>query len=129
MKLNLFGRGIGTPVLTLLSAAALATMTMTACGSDNNSAPSSSAASGSSSAAAADCGGKNALTAEGSTAQQNAIAEFNKAWGQVCPGKTLSYNPTGSGAGVTQFIAKQVDFAGSDSALSADQVAPAAARC
>jgi phosphate transport system substrate-binding protein len=106
-------------------------MTMTACGSDNNSAPSSSAASGSSSAAAAaaDCGGKAALTAEGSTAQQNAIAEFNKAWGQVCPGKTLSYNPTGSGAGVTQFIAKQVDFAGSDSALSADQVAPAAARC
>ena len=54
-------------------------MTMTACGSDNNSAPSSSAASGSASAAAADCGGKNALTAEGSTAQQNAIAEFNKA--------------------------------------------------
>ena len=33
-------------------------------------------------------------------------------WGQVCSGKTLSYNPTGSGAGVTQFIAKQVDFAG-----------------
>jgi phosphate transport system substrate-binding protein len=133
VKLNRFGGGIGTPVLTLLSAAALATMTMTACGSDNNSAPSSSAASGSSSAAAAaaaaDCGGKAALTAEGSTAQQNAIAEFNKAWGQVCPGKTLSYNPTGSGAGVTQFIAKQVDFAGSDSALSADQVAPAAARC
>jgi phosphate transport system substrate-binding protein len=131
VKLNRFGGGIGTPVLTLLSAAALATMTMTACGSDNNSAPSSSAASGSSSAAAAaaDCGGKAALTAEGSTAQQNAIAEFNKAWGQVCSGKTLSYNPTGSGAGVTQFIAKQVDFAGSDSALSADQVAPAAERC
>jgi phosphate transport system substrate-binding protein len=129
VKLNRFGGGIGTPVLTLLSAAALATMTMTACGSDNNSAPSSSAASGSAAAAAADCGGKAALTAEGSTAQQNAIAEFNKAWGQVCPGKTLSYNPTGSGAGVTQFIAKQVDFAGSDSALSADQVAPAAARC
>jgi phosphate transport system substrate-binding protein len=129
VKLNRFGGGIGTPVLTLLSAAALATMTMTACGSDNNSAPSSSAASGSSSAAAADCGGKAALTAEGSTAQQNAIAEFNKAWGQVCSGKTLSYNPTGSGAGVTQFIAKQVDFAGSDSALSTDQVAPAAARC
>ena len=36
-------------------------------------------------------------------------------WGQDCPGKTLAYNPTGSGAGVEQFIAKQVDFAGSDS--------------
>ncbi len=42
-------------------------------------------------------------------------------WGQVCSGKTLAYNPTGSGAGVDQFIAKQVDFAGSDSALKDDQ--------
>ena len=75
------------------------------------------------------CGGKNALTAEGSTAQQNAIAEFNKVWGQVCPGKTLSYNPTGSGAGVEQFIAEQVDFAGSDSALSDDQAKQATDRC
>jgi phosphate transport system substrate-binding protein len=125
VKLNRFGKVLGTT----LSAAALATMTMTACGSDNNSGTSSSTASGSSSAAAADCGGKAALTAEGSTAQQNAIAEFNKAWGQVCSGKSLSYNPTGSGAGVTQFIAKQVDFAGSDSALSDDQVAPATERC
>ena len=124
MKLNRFGKVLGTT----LSVAALATMTMTACGSDNNSASSSSSA-GSSSAAPADCGGKASLTAEGSTAQQNAIAEFNKVWGQVCSGKTLSYNPTGSGAGVTQFLAKQVDFAGSDSALSKDQVAPAAARC
>jgi phosphate transport system substrate-binding protein len=79
--------------------------------------------------AAADCGGKNSLTAEGSTAQQNAVAEFNKVWGQVCSGKTLAYNPTGSGAGVDQFIAKQVDFAGSDSALKDDQVRKAAGRC
>ena len=126
VKLNRFGKVF----CTSLSVAAIATMTMTACGSDNNSgSSSSSAAAGSSGSAPANCGGKNALTAEGSTAQQNAIAEFNKAWGQTCSGKTLSYNPTGSGAGVTQFIAKQVDFAGSDSALSADQTAPAAARC
>jgi phosphate transport system substrate-binding protein len=131
VKLNRFGKVLGTT----LSAAALAAMTMTACGSDNNSGTSSSSASGSGSgsssaaAAAADCGGKASLTAEGSTAQQNAIAEFNKAWGQACSGKSLSYNPTGSGAGVTQFIAKQVDVAVSDSALSSDQVDPAAQRC
>jgi phosphate transport system substrate-binding protein len=125
VKLNRFGKVLGTTV----SATAIAAMTLTACGSDNNAGTSSSSASGSSSSAAADCGGKNTLTAEGSTAQQNAIAEFNKVWGQVCSGKSLSYNPTGSGAGVTQFIAKQVDFAGSDSALSADQVAPATERC
>ena len=129
VKRNRFGKVFGTPALTLLSAAAVAAMTMTACGSDDNSGTASSGASGSSAAAASDCGGKAALTAEGSTAQQNAIAEFNKAWGQACSGKSLSYNPTGSGAGVTQFLAKQVDFAGSDSALAADQVAPATERC
>lgn len=125
MKLNRFGKVLGTG----LSAVAL--VTMTACGSDDNSGTSSTSGSGSSAAAgaAADCGGKAALTAEGSTAQQNAIAEFNKAWGQACSGKSLSYNPTGSGAGVTQFLAKQVDFAGSDSALAADQVAAATERC
>src|SRR6476469_7703646 len=109
---------------------AVAALTLTACGSDNNAGTSSSsAASGSSSASAADCGGKTSLTAEGSTAQQNAIAEFNKVWGQTCSGKNLSYNPTGSGAGREQFIAKQVDFAGSDSALKDDQIKAAADRC
>jgi phosphate transport system substrate-binding protein len=124
VNLNRFGKAFFVTV----SATAITGLTLTACGSDNNAGTSSSTASGSSSAAA-DCGGKNALTGEGSTAQQNAIAVFNQVWGQKCPGKNLSYNPTGSGAGVTQFIAGQVDFAGSDSALSKDQVDPAAKRC
>ncbi len=129
MKRNSFGK----TVLATVSATAIAGLTLTACGSDNNAGTSSSAAGTSAasgtSSAAADCGGKAALTAEGSTAQQNAIAVFNQVWGQKCAGKNLSYNPTGSGAGVTQFIANQVDFAGSDSPLSAEQVDPAAARC
>jgi phosphate transport system substrate-binding protein len=128
VKRNTFGKA----VLATVSATAIAGLTLTACGSDNNSgSESTSAASGSSgtAAAAADCGGKEALTGEGSTAQQNAVAVFNQVWGQKCPGKNLSYNPTGSGAGVTQFIANQVDFAGSDSPLAKDQVDPAAQRC
>ena len=129
MKLNSIGKALGTT----LSATAIAALTLTACGSDNNASTSSSGASGTSASgtasAKADCGGKNSVTAEGSTAQQNAIAEFNKVWGQTCSGKNLSYNPTGSGAGVTQFIAGQVDFAGSDSPLSKDQPDQAAKRC
>ncbi|KMO72251.1 Phosphate-binding protein PstS 3 precursor [Mycolicibacterium chubuense] len=128
VKLKSIGKTFGTTV----SVAAIAAVTLAGCGSDNNSASggsSSSAASGSSSAAAADCGGKNSLTAEGSTAQQNAIALFNQVWGQKCQGKNLSYNPTGSGAGREQFIAKNVDFAGSDSALKDAQIADAAKRC
>jgi phosphate transport system substrate-binding protein len=125
VNLNRFGKAFFVTV----SATAITGLTLTACGSDNNSGSSSSTKASGSSSASADCGGKNALTGEGSTAQQNAIAVFNQVWGQKCPGKNLSYNPTGSGAGVTQFIAGQVDFAGSDSALSKDQVDPAAKRC
>lgn len=128
VKLKSIGKTFGTTV----SVAAIAAVTLAGCGSDNNSTSggsTSSAASGSSSAAAADCGGKNSVTAEGSTAQQNAIALFNQVWGQKCQGKNLSYNPTGSGAGREQFIAKNVDFAGSDSALKDAQIADAAKRC
>nr|WP_253861688.1 phosphate ABC transporter substrate-binding protein PstS [Mycobacterium asiaticum] len=100
--------------------------TVVSCGSDDNRGPSniSGAPSG-----AGSCGGKNDVTAEGSTAQQNAIALFNQVWGRLCPGKTVSYNATGSGAGREQFIAGHVDFAGSDSPLVATQIGPAAERC
>jgi len=111
-----------------LAVSAVAVAALGACGSDDNAPPQSTAAGGGQ-APAAECGGKNALSAEGSTAQQNAIAVFNQVWGQKCPGKNLSYNPTGSGAGVNQFIANQVDFAGSDSPLSKDQPEQAASRC
>ncbi|WP_343574475.1 phosphate ABC transporter substrate-binding protein PstS [Mycobacterium sp.] len=111
------------PVRTVLAVAAIAAAVATGCGSDNNlhglSVP----------ADPVNCGGKSDLTAEGSTAQQNAIALFNMDWSQLCPGKQLAYNPTGSGAGREQFIAKHVDFAGSDSPLTHEQIGPAAARC
>ncbi len=125
MKRNLFGK----TMLATASLSAIAGMALSACGSDNNTGATGTSAAGSKAAGSAECGGKSTLTAEGSTAQQNAIAVFNQAWGQACPGKNLSYNPTGSGAGVTQFIAKNVDFAGSDSALKDDQVQQAADRC
>jgi phosphate transport system substrate-binding protein len=124
VKLNSIGKAFGTT----LSATALVALTLSACGSDNKAETGTPAAEGTASSSA-DCGGKNSITGEGSTAQQNAIAEFNKVWGQVCAGKNLSYNPTGSGAGREQFIANQVDFAGSDSALKDDQVTQAADRC
>jgi phosphate transport system substrate-binding protein len=105
------------------STAVIVGMTSTGCGSDNNlhglKAP----------RGPVNCGGKTALTAEGSTAQQNAIALFNLDWAQLCPGKQLAYNPTGSAAGRDQFIARHVDFAGSDSPLSHEQIEPAAQRC
>jgi phosphate transport system substrate-binding protein len=106
-----------------MSTALVAALMLTGCGSDDNlhgiSAPTGPV----------NCAGKSDLTAEGSTAQQNAIALFNQDWAKLCPGKQLAYNPTGSGAGREQFIAAHVDFAGSDSPLSREQIDPAAARC
>ncbi|BBZ00068.1 phosphate ABC transporter substrate-binding protein PstS [Mycolicibacterium fallax] len=114
---------VGRALLVTASAAALA-VTLAGCGSDDNSGSGGFVAGGD-----ADCQGAAGLTAEGSTAQQNAIGIFNKVWGQACPGKNLSYNPTGSGAGITQFVSGNVDFAGSDSPMDAEQAAGAAKRC
>ncbi|BBY75387.1 phosphate-binding protein PstS [Mycolicibacterium parafortuitum] len=124
MKLNIIGRSFGTTV----SVAAIAALALAGCGSDNN-VPAGSSQSGTASASAEECGGKASVTAEGSTAQQNAVALFNQVWGQKCQGKNLSYNPTGSGAGREQFVAGNVDFAGSDSAIKDEQAQQAAQRC
>ena len=118
------GRALATAVLTTVVGGGA----LTGCGSDDNGRGASTPPSRDHAGTAA-CGGKNGLTAEGSTAQQNAIALFNQVWGQYCPGKKVAYNPTGSGAGREQFIAGHVDFAGSDSPLVADQIGPAAKRC
>ncbi|MFI9006992.1 phosphate ABC transporter substrate-binding protein PstS [Actinosynnema sp. NPDC053489] len=116
-------------VLGLIAAGALL---LTACGSDNNTAPGagSTSAAGESSAPV-DCGGKSNLSAEGSSAQKNAIDTFVQAYQQKCSGQNLAYNASGSGAGVKQFNGGQVDFAGSDSPLSDSkgEVAAATERC
>ncbi len=112
-------------------AAAIA-LALTACsssGSDTNGAGSGSASSsGSSSAAATSCpSGSSTLNGEGSTAQTNAMTEWIKGYTAQCSGAKVNYNPTGSGAGVSNFTAGQVNFAGSDSALSPTAGEPAAA--
>jgi phosphate transport system substrate-binding protein len=99
----------------LASVALVGSIALTACGSDPNSGSGSS--SSSSSSATSDCPKGGTLNAEGSSAQKNAIEEAISSFQDECTGTTVNYNPTGSGAGIKQFIAGQVDFAGSDSAL------------
>nr|WP_156980448.1 phosphate ABC transporter substrate-binding protein PstS [Corynebacterium terpenotabidum] len=90
----------------------------------------SSDGSGSSANSAFDLSGTTGeLRGEGASSQQKAMELFGVAYQSAVPGATLAYNATGSGAGQKQFIAGQVDFGGSDSALSGDQVADAAERC
>lgn len=117
-------------VLAMVAAAALA---LTACGSNPTPAGGGGGGGtgGASTGPAVDCGGKQNLNAEGSSAQKNAIDVFVQAYQQKCPGANVAYNPTGSGAGVKQFNAGLVDFGGSDSALNAanGEVAAAQTRC
>ena len=119
----------GAAALSLLAASA---MLLSACGSDDNAASGSSSGSGSSTAAAAGvCGGKQALKSSGSSAQANAMTRFVTAYESDCAGQTLNYTSSGSGAGVSEFLGGQTDFAGSDSPLndSKGEVAKAAERC
>ena len=107
----------------LIAGLAAGAVALTACGSDSN--PSStttngagggSASSASTSTSSASCA-SGSLKAEGSTAQKNAMDQWITDYQNQCSGATITYNGTGSGAGVSNFIAKQDNFAGSDSAL------------
>ena len=111
---------IRTVVATgLLAAAATA---LSAC--DNSHATLAYAAG-----AKVDCGGRQTLTASGSTAQANAMTKFIDAYHKVCSGQTLNYTANGSGAGISEFLAGKTDFGGSDTPLSGDQYTAAKQRC
>ena len=59
------------------------------------------------------------------------MTRFVTAYETACPGFTLNYTSSGSGAGVSEFIGGQTDFGGSDSPLNAEkgEVDKAKARC
>jgi phosphate transport system substrate-binding protein len=104
--------------ISALGAIALSgALALSACASENTS-TTTSAGNGTSAAAtgSATCFSGD-LKAEGSSAQKNAIDEAISAFQNACADANIDYQPTGSGAGIKQFIATQVDFAGSDSAL------------
>lgn len=70
------------------------------------------------------------LVAEGASSQQNAMDYFAAKFQEMTDGKqSLSYTPSGSGSGQTQFLGGQVAFAGSDSPLDEEQVKEAEKRC
>lgn len=123
MKSNRFGAAV-----SLLAAGALM---LSACGSDDNTGATGGGTGGDAAAGDIECGGNKSLKASGSSAQANAMTRFVTAYETACPGYTLNYTSSGSGAGVSEFIGGQTDFGGSDSPLNADkgEVEKAAARC
>ena len=96
-------------------------LALAACGSDNNSSSSSSTGgAGASSSSSSGAALSGTLNGEGSTAQKNAMDEAIASFSQANPNAKVSYNGTGSGAGIKSFNGGQVDWAGSDSALKTD---------
>ncbi|WP_099025462.1 phosphate ABC transporter substrate-binding protein PstS [Mycolicibacterium palauense] len=114
--------------MATVSATAIAGLTLTACGSDNNAGSNNATGDGT---AASDCSGKEALKGSGSSAQKNAMTRFITAYQSACPGFTVNYTSSGSGAGVSEFTGGITDFGGSDSPLSEEkgEYAKAKERC
>ena len=109
--------------LTVCGAVAAAAA-LTACGGSASSAAASStsAAAGStaSSTAAALSG---SVATGGSTSMKNVIAALTEGFAEVEPGVTVSYDPTGSGAGITGAADKTLDIGLSSRALKDDEKA------
>ena len=103
--------------------AAAAAAALTACGDSASSAAASSVASTASSAAASTASGSlsgNVATG-GSTSMKNVIAALTEGFAEVEPGVTVSYDPTGSGAGITGATDKTLDIGLSSRALKDEE--------
>ena len=107
--------------LTVCGAAAAAAA-LTACGGSASSAATSSTAAGSAASSAAAALSGN-VAAGGSTSMKNVIAALTEGFAEVEPGVTVSYDPTGSGAGITGATDKTLDIGLSSRALKDDEKA------
>ena len=99
---------------TVAAAAAL-----TACGGSASSATASTASSTAGSTAAGTLSGN--VATGGSTSMKNVIAALTEGFAEVEPGVTISYDPTGSGAGITGATDKTLDIGLSSRALKDDE--------
>ena len=105
--------------------AAAAAAALTACGGSASSASTtaSSVASAASSAAGSTAAGtlSGNVATGGSTSMKNVIAALTEGFAEVEPGVTVSYDPTGSGAGITGATDKTLDIGLSSRALKDDE--------
>lgn len=97
---------------------------LTACGGSASSAAASSTstAAGSTASSTAAALSGNVATG-GSTSMKNVIAALTEGFAEVEPGVTVSYDPTGSGAGITGATDKTLDIGLSSRALKDDEKA------
>jgi phosphate transport system substrate-binding protein len=112
-----------TRATVLLTAALAGSLSLAACGAANEGGSDTASSTSNAPQLSGD------LTGAGSSAQQAAMQAWQAGFNSAQPGVNFSYDPVGSGGGREQFLAGAVDFAGSDSALSDDELKKAADRC
>ena len=115
MKISRIGR--------FAAIAAVGTIALTACGSDNAT---GEAGTGSSSAGA---DVKGTLSGVGSSAQQAAMTQWQTDFQSDNSGANVQYSPDGSGAGRKAFLSGGANFAGSDAHLDDDEYNQAKDQC
>ena len=104
----------------VLAAAALA---LAGCGSDDNTDSSNPITT----PIVQNCA-TGAVSGAGSTFVQTIVQQWVKDYTGACTGSTVNYQGVGSGAGIQQFLAGTVDFAGSDVPLSDAELTTAQAK-
>ena len=111
------------PILSICGAAAAAAA-LTACGGAASSTAASSAAASSTAASASSTAALSGNVATGgSTSMKNVIAALTEGFAEIEPDVTISYDPTGSGAGITGAADKTLDIGLSSRALKDDEKA------
>lgn len=104
--------------------AVAAAAALTACGGSASSAAASSTSTAAGSAASSTAAALSGnVAAGGSTSMKNVIAALTEGFAEVEPGVTVSYDPTGSGAGITGAADKTLDIGLSSRALKDDEKA------
>ena len=109
--------------LTVCGAVAAAAALSACGGAASSAAASSAAASGTASSVASSAAAElfgNVATG-GSTSMKNVIAALTEGFAEAQPGVTVSYDPTGSGAGITGAADKTLDIGLSSRALKDDE--------
>jgi len=107
--------------LTVCGAVAAAAA-LTACGGSASSAAASSTSAAASSTASSTAAALSGNVATGgSTSMKNVIAALTEGFAEVEPGVTVSYDPTGSGAGITGATDKTLDIGLSSRALKDEE--------
>lgn len=113
-------RTVAVPTVAVLALG----MSLSACGASNEDSSSGDTAASSSGDSLS-----GTLNGAGSSAQEAAQADWKAAFQSSNSGATVNYDPSGSGAGVEQFLAGAVSFAGSDAYLDDDQLASSKKTC